>query len=85
MSRHFIPREGSGYLLSIQSALGLEVTLILASLSAELLENHRAVEQSVRTTNKSMDAIPAAWLSRKVFQPWEVRRPVRSMYLATVV
>src|SRR6516225_3221356 len=32
-----------------------------------------------RTTNKSMDAMPAVWLLRKVFQPCEVGRPRRSI------
>src|SRR6266852_7055440 len=38
----------------------------------------------VRTTNRSMDAIPAAWLRRNVFQPWEGGPFLLVMYLATV-
>ena len=37
-----------------------------------LTKNDQPVEQlerDIRTTNKSMDAIPAAWLRRNVFQP----------------
>src|SRR5579864_3474677 len=39
----------------------------------------------VGTTRKSIAAIPAAWLRRKVLQVWEDGRPRLIMYLATVV
>src|SRR5260370_40549862 len=39
----------------------------------------------VGTTRKSIAAIPAAWLRRKVLQVWDDGRPPLTMYLATVV
>jgi hypothetical protein len=37
----------------------------------------------VRTTNKSTEAMPAAWLRRKVVQPWEVTPTSMASVLAS--
>src|SRR5467141_1812018 len=39
----------------------------------------------VGTTNKSIDAMPSAWLRRKVFQPCDGGHLLLAMYFATVV
>src|SRR5271169_4504601 len=39
----------------------------------------------VGTTNRSIDAIPSAWLRRNVFQPWDGGLLPLAMYLATEV
>ncbi len=39
----------------------------------------------VGTTNKSIDAMPSAWLRRKIFQPCDGGRLLLAMYFATVV
>ena len=39
----------------------------------------------VGTTNRSIDAMPSAWLRRNVFHPWDGGRLPRTIYLETVV
>jgi hypothetical protein len=41
--------------------------------------------RGVGPTNKSIEAMPSAWLSRKVFQPCDGGRLRFAMYFATVV
>jgi hypothetical protein len=57
---------------AIHSAVGLVVTAILASRRrawSRITSPSSRLNEMVLTTNGSMEAIPAAWLRRKVFDP----------------
>ena len=57
-------------------------------LAATVLQYQQSIEQSegdCRNTNRSIDAMPSAWLCRNVLQPWDGGRLRLAMYWATVV
>ena len=57
-------------------------------LSPAVPHDQQSVEQSEReagTTNKSIAAIPCAWLRKNVFQPCDGGPLLRTIYLATLV
>jgi hypothetical protein len=72
---------------AIHSAVGLPVTLsdISRRRSCLRMTNTKSnLNPTVGTTKKSMAAMPAAWLRRKVFQVCDDPPPLLAMYLATV-
>src|SRR5450755_2343779 len=73
---------------AIHSAVGWAVTpshMIWRRPCRRINKAYSSRNEIVGTTNRSIDAIPSAWLRRNVFQPWDGGLLRLAMYLATEV
>src|SRR5471032_2290683 len=73
---------------AIHSAVGCAVTpshKIWRRPCRKINKVYSSRNEIVGTINKSIDAIPSAWLRRNVFQPWDGGLLRVAMYLATEV
>src|SRR5450631_2116384 len=73
---------------AIHSAVGCAVTPshnIWRRPCRRINKPYSSRNEIVGTTNRSIDAIPSAWLRRNVFQPWDGGLLRLAMYLATEV
>ena len=83
----FIPREGIGDLVGDPFGCGIARDAERYQPPAFVPQDDQTksnLNPTVGTTKKSMAAMPAAWLRRKVFQVCDAPPPLLAMYLATV-